>query len=118
LFYSALDVFAMPSRVETFGNVALEAMACETPVIAYAAGGLSDVVADRETGLLEPEIGSVSGLARMLQWMWQHPEERIGMGMAGRQRVIRNFSDSLMASRYTKLYHELVPMGESFGIHS
>jgi glycosyltransferase involved in cell wall biosynthesis len=118
LFYSALDVFAMPSRVETFGNVALEAMACETPVIAYAAGGLTDVVVDRETGLLEPEIGSVSGLARMLQWMWQHPEERIGMGMAGRQRVIRNFSDSLMASRYTKLYHELVPMGESFGIHS
>ena len=118
LFYSALDVFAMPSRVETFGNVALEAMACETPVIAYAAGGLTDVVVDRETGLLEPEIGSVSGLARMLQWMWQHPKERIGMGMAGRQRVIRNFSDSLMASRYTKLYHELVPMGESFGIHS
>ena len=118
LFYSALDVFAMPSRVETFGNVALEAMACETPVIAYAAGGLTDVVVDRETGLLEPEIGSVSGLARMLQWMWQHPKERIGLGMAGRQRVIRNFSDSLMASRYTKLYHELVPMGESFGVHS
>ena len=118
LFYSALDVFAMPSRVETFGNVALEAMACETPVIAYAAGGLTDVVVDRETGLLEPEIGSVSGLARMLQWMWQHPKERVGMGMAGRQRVIGNFSDSLMASRYTNLYHELVPMGESFGIHS
>jgi len=118
LFYSALDVFAMPSRVETFGNVALEAMACETPVIAYAAGGLTDVVVDRETGLLEPEIGSVSGLARMLQWMWQHPKERVGMGMAGRQRVIGNFSDSLMASRYTKLYNELVPMGARFGIHS
>jgi len=118
LFYSALDVFAMPSRVETFGNVALEAMACETPVIAYATGGLTDVVVDCETGLLEPEIGSVSGLVGMLQWMWQHPKERVGMGMAGRQRVIGNFSDSLMASRYTKLYHELVPMGESFGIHS
>ena len=118
LFYSALDVFAMPSRMETFGNVAMEAMACETPVIAYAAGGLTDVVVDCETGLLEPEIGSVSGLVGMLQWMWQHPKERVGMGIAGRQRVIGNFSDSLMASRYTKLYHELVPMGERFGIHS
>ncbi len=118
LFYSALDVFATPSRAETFGNTALEAMACETPVIAYAAGGLTDVVVDRETGLLEPEIGSVAGLVRMLRWMWQHPKERVGMGMAGRQRVIRNFSDSLMASRYTKLYRELVPTGESFGIHS
>jgi glycosyltransferase involved in cell wall biosynthesis len=118
LFYSALDVFATPSRAETFGNTALEAMACETPVIAYAAGGLTDVVVDCETGLLEPEIGSVSGLARMLEWMWQHPKERVDMGIAGRQRVISNFSDSLMASRYTKLYHELVPMGERFGIHS
>jgi glycosyltransferase involved in cell wall biosynthesis len=118
LFYSALDVFATPSRAETFGNTALEAMACETPVIAYAAGGLTDVVVDGETGLLEPEIGSVAGLVRMLRWMWQHPKERVGMGMAGRQRVIRNFSDSLMASRYTKLYRELLPTGERFGIPS
>jgi len=64
-------------------------------------------VADGETGLLEQEIGSVAGLVRMLQWMWTHPKERVGMGIACRQRVIENFSDSLMASRYTKLYHEL-----------
>jgi glycosyltransferase involved in cell wall biosynthesis len=115
IYYSALDVFAMPSRVETFGNVAMEAMACETPVVAYPAGGLADVVADGETGLMEPEIGSVPGLARMLQWMKQHPKERVNMGIAGRQRVIRHFTDSLMARRYTELYHELVPLEESFG---
>jgi len=111
LFYSALDVFAVPSRVETFGNVAMEAMACQTPVVAYRAGGIADVVADGETGLLEQEIGSVAGLVRMLQWMWTHPKERVGMGIACRQRVIRNFSDSLMASRYTKLYDELTEGG-------
>jgi glycosyltransferase involved in cell wall biosynthesis len=108
LFYSALDVFAMPSRVETFGNVAMEAMACETPVIAYAAGGLTDVVADRETGLLEAEIGSISGLARMLQWMWQHPAERQAMGVAARRRVIAHFIDDLMARRYSELYEQLL----------
>jgi glycosyltransferase involved in cell wall biosynthesis len=108
LFYSALDVFAMPSRVETFGNTALEAMACETPVIAYAAGGLTDVVVDRETGLLERDIGSVSGLARMLQWMWQHPAERQQMGVAGRRRVVKVFTDTLMACRYAQLYQELL----------
>jgi len=108
LFYSALDVFAMPSRAETFGNTALEAMACETPVIAHAAGGLTDVVADRETGLLEPDIGSVSGLARMLQWMWQHPAERRAMGVAGRRRVIAHFTDELMARRYSELYEQLM----------
>jgi glycosyltransferase involved in cell wall biosynthesis len=108
LSYSALDVFATPSRAETFGNTALEAMACETPVIAYAAGGLTDVVADRETGLLEPEIGSVSGLARMLQWMWQHPAERQAMGMAARRRVVAHFTDDLMARRYSELYGQLL----------
>ena len=108
LFYSALDVFVTPSRAETFGNTALEAMACETPVIAYATGGLTDVVVDRETGLLEPEIGSVSGLAAMLQWMWQHPSERQAMGKAARRRVIVHFTDELMARRYSELYQELL----------
>ena len=112
LFYSALNVFATPSRAETFGNTALEAMACETPVIAYAAGGLTDVVVDRETGLLEPEIGSVPGLARMLQWMWQHPVERQAMGMAARRRVLAHFTDRLMAQRYTALYQELLSVAK------
>lgn len=107
LYYSALDVFAMPTQVETFGNVAMEAMACETPVVAYPGGGLSDVVADGETGLIEPETGSVAGLVRMLHWMWQHPTERAAMGIAARQRVIENFTDLLMARRYSELYHEL-----------
>jgi glycosyltransferase involved in cell wall biosynthesis len=108
LFYSALDMFAMPSQAETFGNTALEAMACETPVVAYAAGGLIDVVADRETGLLEPDIGSVPGLVGMLQWMWQHPTERRAMGLAARRRVITHFTDELMARRYSELYGQLL----------
>ena len=85
-----------------------KAMACETPVVAYAAGGLTDVVADHETGLLEPESGSVSGLARLLQWMWQHPAERQAMGVAGRRRVIAHFTDELMARRYSELYGQLL----------
>jgi len=108
LFYSGVDVFATPSRAETFGNTALEGMACETPVVAYAAGGLTDVVADRETGLLERDIGSVPGLARMLHWMWQHPAERQAMGLAARRRVIAHFTDDLMAQRYSELYGQLM----------
>ncbi len=114
LYYSALDVFAMPTKVETFGLVALEAMACETPVVAYPGGGLADVVADGVTGLIEQETGSVAGLVRMLHWMWKHPIERTEMGLAARQRVIEKFSDSLMASRYTKLYQELTTTERSF----
>jgi glycosyltransferase involved in cell wall biosynthesis len=108
LFYSALDVFVTSSRAETFGNTAMEAMACETPVVAYAAGGLTDVVEHGKTGLLEPEIGSVSGLTRMLHWMSQHPNERQTMGVAARRRVIDHFTDVAMAQRYSKLYEELL----------
>ncbi|HTA29982.1 MAG TPA: glycosyltransferase, partial [Candidatus Cybelea sp.] len=111
LFYSALDVFATPSLVETFGNTAMEAMACETPVVAFAAGGLTDVVVDNQTGLLEAEIGSVAGLVRMLKWLMEHPGERRGMGISGRQRVIEHFTDTLMAQRYNELYQQLTGAG-------
>lgn len=116
VFYSALDVFAMPSKIETFGNVAMEAMACETPVVAYPAGGLADVVAHGETGWIEPEFGNIEGLARLLQRMMDNPAERTAMGVAGRQRVINHFSDTLMAERYLELYRELVPDEPAFAI--
>jgi glycosyltransferase involved in cell wall biosynthesis len=108
LFYSAVDVFVMPSQAETFGNTTIEAMACETPVVAYAAGGLNDIVVSGETGLLEPEIGNVSGLTRMLQWMHSHPSERQTMGRAARARVVEHFTDDLMATNYANLYQELL----------
>jgi glycosyltransferase involved in cell wall biosynthesis len=108
LFYSAVDVFVTPSRAETFGNTALEAMACETPVVAYATGGLTDVVEHGQTGLLEPEIGNVPSLTRMLQWMHDHPVERKEMGRAARARVLEHFTDDLMARNYGNLYRELL----------
>jgi len=108
-FHSACDVFSVPSRIESFGLTALESMACGTPVVCYQAGGLAEVVIDGVTGLLEKEVGSVSGLTRMLQWMWKHPQERRAMGFAARERVTREFSDSLMAQRYIKFYEGLLP---------
>jgi len=109
LYYSALDIFAMPSLVETFGLVALEAMACGTPVVAYAAGGLADVVSDGEDGLIERKIGSISGLVRMLTWMHEHPVERETMGMLARKSVEEKFNSHLMAARYLDLYRKLKP---------
>ena len=64
-FYRAADVFLMPSRCETFGMVAAEAMACGTPVVAYAAGGLVDVLGDDEGGFLVPS-GDIQGLVKAL----------------------------------------------------
>jgi glycosyltransferase involved in cell wall biosynthesis len=108
LFYSACDVFAAPSRIESFGLTALEAMACGTPVVAFHTGGLADVVADGETGLLETKVGSVVGLHDQLDWMLQHPTERQNMGLAARQRVEKQFTSALMAKRYVELYDGLL----------
>jgi len=85
----------------------LEAMACGTPVAAYTAGGLADVVEDGVDGLMEREVGSVSGLVRMLTWMMEHPAEREAMGRMARKSVEEKFSSALMASRYLDLYQSL-----------
>ena len=108
LFYSACDVFAAPSRIESFGLTALEAMACGTPVVAFHTGGLVDVVADGETGLLETKVGSAVALRDQLDWMLQHPTERQNMGLAARQRVEKQFASTLMANRYVELYDRLL----------
>jgi len=112
LFYSACDLFAAPSQIESFGLTALEAMACGTPVVAFHTGGLVDIVADGETGLLERRVGSVVGLHDQLAWMLQHPTERQNMGLAARQRVEKQFTSTLMARRYVELYNWLLATSE------
>jgi glycosyltransferase involved in cell wall biosynthesis len=106
--YAAADVFVMPSRIESFGLTALEAMACGTPVVAYRTGGLPDLIDSGQTGLLVDEIGSVEGLQKALQWMQNYPEERDQMGLASRRRVEKHFTDVLMVKRYKSLYDSLV----------
>jgi hypothetical protein len=83
-------------------------MAYGTPVIAYAGRWLPTVVEDGETELFEPEIGSVSGLVRVPQWMWQHAAERQQMDVAGGQRVNKRVTDTLMACRHAEFYQELL----------
>ena len=100
----------MAERIETKldGLVLVEAMLCGTPVVAFHTGGLVDIVADGETGLLESRVGSVAGLRDQLAWMLQHPTERQNMGLAARQRVETQFASGLMAKRYVEVYNRLL----------
>jgi len=66
-YYAAADVVVMPSHYESFGMVALEAMACGTPVIATDVGGLSQLVRDGETGFLVPGMDAVALAERLGQ---------------------------------------------------
>lgn len=80
-YYSAADVCAMPSFYESFGMVAIEAMACGTPVVASRAGGLQFTVRDGETGFLTPP-GDAPALARALAAILNDGAVRERMGQA------------------------------------
>jgi glycogen synthase len=119
--YSHAAVFCCPSVYEPFGIINLEAMACGTPVVATATGGILEVVVDGETGLLVPieQAGGASfeptdparfshDLAAGLNRVLADPALRERMGTAGRQRVERLFSWDAIARRTVDLYESLV----------
>jgi starch synthase len=106
-FYSHAQVFCCPSVYEPFGIINLEAMACETPVVASKVGGITEVVVDGETGFLV-EPGQSGELASALNKLLCDEELSRSMGKAGRQRVERFFSWDSIAGQTADLYRELV----------
>jgi D-inositol-3-phosphate glycosyltransferase len=78
-YYSAADVLIMPSHYESFGMVALEAMACGTPVVASKVGGLAFLVVDGETGFVVPDNDPIA-LSEKLTLLLTNPELREQLG--------------------------------------
>ena len=100
---SIADVFLLPSSLESFGLAALEAMACEVPVVASRVGGLPEVVEHGVTGyLLDPE--DVAGMASAAVELLRDPTRRCAMGKAARQRVIDRFSAEKVVPLYEACY--------------
>jgi alpha-maltose-1-phosphate synthase len=99
--------FACPSVYEPLGIVNLEAMACGTAVVASRTGGIPEVVADGETGLLVPP-GEPEPLATALDTLIRDPERAAAMGQAGRKRAVAEFGWSAIAAQTAALYAELV----------
>jgi glycosyltransferase involved in cell wall biosynthesis len=106
LVYASCDVTVVPSLWESFHLVSLESMACGTPVVGYAVGGLPDMITSYSTGLLA-EAGDVQGLTDALAYMVFHPQERRAMGEAAKVLVEQNYTLEQQAQRMFDLYHEL-----------
>jgi glycosyltransferase involved in cell wall biosynthesis len=107
LLYSAADVVVVPSRIEAFGQVALEAQACGTAVAAFATGGLLDIVADRTSGALAEPFDSRS-LAEAIRWVVEDPDRAARLGEVGRRRVEKLYDPAIVACQYAALYQSLV----------
>jgi len=105
--YSSARVFICPSVYEPFGIINLEAMACETPVVASAVGGITEVVVPEETGLLvEPaDPGRISAAVNRLL---ENPGLAAEMGKKGRRRVEEKFSWDSIAARTRDMYRQLL----------
>ena len=99
-------VFACPSIYEPLGIVNLEAMACGTAVVGSRTGGIPEVVADGETGLLVPP-GEPEPLAAALNTLLRDPDRAEAMGQAGRKRAVSEFGWPAIAAQTADLYAEL-----------
>ena len=99
-------VFACPSIYEPLGIVNLEAMACGTAVVGSRTGGIPEVVADGETGLLVP-VGEPEPLADALNVLLRDPDRAEAMGQAGRKRAVSEFAWPAIAAQTADLYAEL-----------
>jgi len=112
-YYSAADVCVMPSLYESFGLVALEAMACGTPVVASRVGGLPYVVRDGETGLLVPD-NDPAALAEKLRQLLTEPELRKRLG-AQASEVAREYSWQRVAAENLSLYRQALATSLPYG---
>jgi starch synthase len=103
---SHATVFVCPSEYEPLGIVNLEAMACGSAVVASAVGGIPEVVADGETGLLVP-VGDEAALASAIDALIRDPARAAELGARGRQRAVAEFSWDTIAAQTAQLYEEL-----------
>jgi glycosyltransferase involved in cell wall biosynthesis len=105
-FYRSATALVVPSRDEGFGLVAVEAQLCETPVVAFASGGLADTIESGVTGYLIPP-GDAVALATTLDAV-VGSEARHEVGKAGRQSALARFAPESVARRYRTIYDSVL----------
>ena len=104
--------FLCPSVYEPLGIVNLEAMACETAVVASSVGGIPEVVQDGETGLIVPyhaddPTGFERGIAEGVNRLAADPDLATRFGRAGRERAVGSFAWDAIAAQTVELYRSL-----------
>ncbi len=106
-YLSVADLFMLPSETESFGLSALEAMACEVPVIATNTGGLPEVVLDRETGFLVP-VGDTAAMAERAIELFRDEAKHRAMAARGRAWAIERFNTETVIPQYERLYERII----------
>jgi len=105
--YAAADVMIVPSLQEAFGQTATEALACGTPVVAFAGSGLDDIVDHQKNGYLAINSDS-HDLARGIVWVLEDSDRYLNLSKQAREKAEREFSQELQANRYLRLFEEIL----------
>ena len=106
LHYSAADVMVVPSRMDNLPQTAVEPIACGTPVVAFAVGGLPDIVDDGVNGrLVEPF--DIEQLADAIVWVLSDPERHASLSAACRRHAAR-WDQRTVGARYAEVLHAMM----------
>ena len=104
--YSAADVMVVPSKMESFGQTASEALSCGTPVVAFDTSGLRDIVKHKVNGYLAKPFDSMD-LAKGIQWVLDSKSYDL-LATNSREIATKNFDSNVVAQQYIKLYESTI----------
>ncbi len=106
-YLSVADVLLLPSEQESFGLAALEAMACEVPVVASRVGGVPEVVTDGETGCLSA-VGDLEKMSADAARLLADSDWRREMGERARRSAVSRYSTDLIIPQYIEFYERII----------
>ena len=106
-YLGVADVFLLPSELESFGLAALEAQACELPVIATRIGGIPEVVNEGESGYLS-DVGDVEKMSNDVLILLRDENLRRTFGERGRELAVQRYSTSKIIPQYIAFYEKIV----------
>jgi N-acetyl-alpha-D-glucosaminyl L-malate synthase BshA len=106
-YLSVADVLLLPSEQESFGLAALEAMACEVPIVASRVGGVPEVVTDGETGCLSA-VGDTDKMGADAAALLANEDERRAMGVRARQSALARYNTDLVIPQYLEFYERIL----------
>ena len=105
--YNAVDLFVLPSLSENLPNTIMEAMACGVPCVGFHVGGIPEEIDHKKTGYVA-NYRDAEDLARGIRWVLEADAEALGEQC--QSKVLRNYSQSAVAMRYTEVYNQALAM--------
>ena len=105
--YANSHIICLPSYREGLPKSLIEAAAASRAIVTSDVPGCRDAIIENKTGLLVPVKNPIK-LADALQWLIEHPQERIAMGRAGRQLAEREFRIEKIIKDHTDIYQDLL----------